>query len=126
MGDLTIKLRGKRPVKIHTDVWPIIAAASHCHWDGEHRVQANRTWMADVAVRARSDGLKIVYGTASYRTCWQGERSADAWSGYRLAATATEEDLISTIVQVCHDLTEIGDIPDLSAEVLADLDPEEV
>ena len=122
----TIKLTGRRPIKINPDEWECVALASYKNHNGEVLCQANRSWYADVKVRRHSDGRVIVHGCARYRTQWQHERNQDGWAGTMLPVGHTEADLMSAIRNACSQLTLTDGIPDLSDEVIADLDPEEV
>jgi hypothetical protein len=127
---LTIPLTLCRPVRIHTDAWPLIATATYHDHDGKIRAQANRTWTITLCVRQHADGRAVVYGTYDYETAWQHERSLAARAG---ELVPPEADLPAAIRRVAEQLS--ARVPDAAMHrhigatadaCIADLPPDEL
>ena len=62
-------------------VGPPFASATYEDFDNEFRFQANRKTDIFLKVRQHEDGRALVYGTYSYDTAWQHERSQSFYAG---------------------------------------------
>jgi hypothetical protein len=98
---LTIPLTLRRPVRIRTAHWPVIASATYDDHDGIIRARANRIWTVTLHVRQHADGRAVVYGTYDYATAWQHERSLATRAG---ELVPPEADLPAAIRRVAEQL----------------------
>jgi hypothetical protein len=109
----TITLSNRPPVKISEATWPVIAKGD---WTDNMTIPSQANRKAFVRVRQHADGRMIVYGT--YSTQFAGE--LDAKAGMLLAVG---DDVAAAISRVVEDL---GDLPRLASECIADLPAEEI
>jgi hypothetical protein len=101
---LTISLTGRRPVKIHKPEWPIVAKAKgYCTPRSHDGGPPDPPDACKLFVRRHTDGRAIVYGIR--------ESEREQREGFILDSAAEDN-------EVEEKLTKVGDLLDVSREVL--------